>query len=104
MSPFWTSFFEDVKDCGRDATLFVVTLGAMILGLVVVLIICLNELHKYIIPALAVVGGLAMVWACVSFRRVHARRRGRLQNSRLSDDELRVARLKLIKHRKVSSP
>jgi len=36
MSPFWISFFEDVKDCGRNATLFVVTLGAILLGLLVV--------------------------------------------------------------------
>jgi hypothetical protein len=99
MSPFWISFFEDVKDCGRHATLFVVTLGAIILGMVVVVAICVNDLHKYIIPVLPIVGGLGMIWACLAFRRSRSRRRDRLRYSALSDDELRVARLKLNKNR-----
>lgn len=104
MSPFWISLFDNLKDCGRNATLFIVTLGAIIFGLVVVLVMCMNDLHQYITPALPVASGLVMVWACVAFRRARARRRERLRYSRLSDDELRVARLKLIKSRSVRSP
>jgi hypothetical protein len=99
MSPFWISFFEDVKDCGRNATLFVVTLGALLLGLLVVVALCESELGKYIIPALPLAGGMAVFWVSVAFPPARARRRERLNYSPLSDDDLRVARLKLTKNR-----
>jgi len=99
MSPFWTSLFVHLRDCGRNATLFLVTLGAMIVLLLLLLVIWVNDLHKYLIPALPLAAGFAVIWAAVAIRRFRARHRGRWRCSPLSNDELRAARLRLIKAR-----
>ncbi|PYJ00162.1 MAG: hypothetical protein DME25_21380 [Verrucomicrobia bacterium] len=95
MSPFWNSLFEHVKDCGRDATLFLITLAGLLGALVGVAIICLNDWAEYVVRALPVLGLFAVIWAFLAIRRARARRRQRLQRKPLSDDELRVARSKL---------
>jgi hypothetical protein len=98
MSPFWGSLFGHLKDCGRSGSIFIFTIGGLLVVLGLAGIICGLGLHKYLLPAVpgAIVLGLA--WAGVAIRRARARRRQRLDHSPLSRDELRVARSKLVKH------
>jgi hypothetical protein len=98
MGPFWTSLFEHLKGCGRNATLFIATLGGLLVLLCLIAIICSTELYKALLPGLPVVGLLAAAWMIVAIRRARARRRDRLERSPLSRDELRVARSKLVKN------
>jgi hypothetical protein len=95
LSPLWISFFES----RRHATLFTVTMGIVILSVTVVVASRVDDIHKYIITALSVVGGLGMVCVCLEVRRFRIWRRERFRYPRLSDDELRVARIKLTKNR-----
>ena len=100
MSPFWGSLFEHLRGCGRSATLFLFALAGF-LGLVVLLAIiaCQSELRQFILHALPWLSLPVAAWICVAIRRACVRRRERLLRSPLSDDELRVARLKLRKPR-----
>ena len=105
MSPFWTSLFVHLKDCGRNATLFLVTLGAMVVLLLLLLVIWGSDLHKYILPALPLAAGFAVVRAGAAIRRFRGRHRGRCwRYAPLSQDELRAARLKLVKAQAVRNP
>jgi len=99
MSPFWASLFDHLKDCGRNATIFIITLGCLFVLIVVVAIICANNLQQYLVRALPVLALLPLAWTWSAFRL--ARRRRHESNSRhpLSQDELRVARSKLTKVR-----
>jgi hypothetical protein len=65
--------------------------------LVLAIIVCRSELLRFVLPVLPGLGLLAVAWVCVAIRRACVRRRERLLRSPLSDDELRVARLKLRK-------
>ncbi len=78
MGPFWSSLFEHLKDCGRNATLFILTLGGLLFLLVVLVIICSTGLHKYLLPGLPAIGVLALIWVGSAIRRARARRRQRL--------------------------
>ena len=98
MSPFWTSFFVHLKDCGRSATIFMITLAGLFFFIVLTVVICENHLQDYVIRALPAVGVFAVVWAGVTVRRARARRRERLGYPPLSYDELRKARSKLTKN------
>jgi hypothetical protein len=100
MSPFWSSLFSQLRDCGRNATLFVFALAGCLGVLVLAIIVCQSELLRFILPVLPGLGLLAVAWVCVAIRRACVRRRERLLRSPLSDDELRVARLKLRKPRR----
>jgi len=99
MGPFWSSLFEQLRDCGRSASLFLITLGGLFVLLCLVAFLCSTELYKYLWPALPVILLYAAVWAVVRFRRARTRRRERLVPSPLSRDELRVARSKLKRDR-----
>ena len=98
MGPFWSSLFGHLKDCGRSGSLFIFTIGGLLVLLGVAGIICSLGLHKYLLPALPWASLPALAWAGVAIRRARARRRQRLDHSPLSRDELRVARSKLVKH------
>jgi len=97
MSPFWTSLFDHLKDCGRNAALFLVTLAGLFGVLLLAVILCENDRYKYLVPALPVIGVFAVVRASLAIRRVRACRRERSRYPPLSGDELRVARSKLMK-------
>ena len=97
MSPFWSSLFSQLRDCGRNATLFVFALAGCLGVLVLAIIVCRSELLRFVLPVLPGLGLLAVAWVCVTIRRARVRRRERLLRVSLSDDELRVARLKLRK-------
>jgi len=62
--------------------------------------ICESELRRFILPALAWLGLLAVGLVCLAIRQGRVRRRERLRRGPLSDDELRVARSKLRKPRR----
>jgi hypothetical protein len=99
MSPFWGSFSEQFRGCGRDATLFLVGLVALILGLVAVAIANSLNLFEYARPIL--IGVLMAFTGRVGFLCYQARRRPteRFHRRPLSRDEVRVARSKLLKNR-----
>jgi small neutral amino acid transporter SnatA (MarC family) len=99
MSPFWGSFAEHFKGCGRNATLFLIALGAFA-GLMVLAAFLEENLgtHRFGVYALRAAGGIGLVtgiWLCVAIRRSLARRRQRLRFPQLSSDELDKARSKL---------
>ena len=100
MNPFWNGLFEHFKKCGRDATLFVVTLAGLFGLLTVGAVILQTELGNYALPALPWIGLAAAVWMCLAIRRTMARRREGLQRRPLSDDELFKARCKLVRNHK----
>ncbi len=98
MGPFWGSLFEHLKHCGRSAMLFILALGGLLVLTSLAAVICVTQLHKYLLPVLPGVVLLAVAWVGVVIHRARARRRDRLPRSPLSRDELRVARSKLMKH------
>jgi hypothetical protein len=97
VNPFWTSFFTHLKSCGRSATLFMITLAALLILLVASAIIYTNNLQRYFMPALPGAAILVIIWMGVSIARARARRRERVGRAPLSIDELRKARSKLVK-------
>ena len=99
MGPFWTSFFEHLKDCGRDATLFMMALAGFIGVLVIVVILEATRLREYFVQAALILFLLVLVRLGLFVRRFRARRRERLHFPPLSRDERRVARSKLVKDR-----
>ena len=99
MSPFWTSFFSHLRDCGRNATLFVFALAGFLGVLVVAIAFSNSALLRDALPVLPGLGLIAVAWVCVAIHRARVRRRERLHRPPLSDDELRVARSKLRKSR-----
>jgi len=98
MSPFWTSFFTNLKADRRSTTLFITTLAGMFFLIVLATALCANNLETYVVRALPGVGVFAVVWIGVIIRRARARRRERLGYPPLSFDELRKARSKLTKN------
>jgi hypothetical protein len=99
MSPFWGSLFDHLRDCGRNATLFMFALAGLLVLLLLAGIIAEHGLQRYFLYALGLFALVALAWVCVGIRRACIRRRERLQRGPLSDDELRVARSKLRKVR-----
>src|SRR5882724_11458035 len=99
MSPFWAGLFDQLKDCGRNATLFVITLGGLFVLLVVLAFICAKGLQEYLFYALPLAGMFLLRWTWNAVRRARRGRNDPGLNRPLSDDELRVARSKLTKPR-----
>jgi hypothetical protein len=99
MSPFWSSLLDHLRDCGRNAALFMFALAGCLAVLALCAMVCESELRRFISPALPWLGLLSVAWVCLAIRRARARRRERLFRPPLSDDELRVARSKLQKPR-----
>jgi hypothetical protein len=95
MSPFWGSLFGHLRDCGRNASLFMFALAGCLGVLAVCAGVCQSELSRFILPALPWLGLLGLGWVCLAIRRARVRRHERLPRAPLSDDELRVARSKL---------
>ena len=94
MSPFWGSLGEQLKDCGRNATLFLLSLAAII-GLLI--------FAESLAFALPLAGFFLLLWLVVVIWRMFFRRRERSKYSRLSSDELTKARSKLVKNRNGTS-
>jgi hypothetical protein len=100
MSPFWGSLFGHLRNCGRNATLFMFALAGCLGVLLLAVIVCQSELRRFIFPVLPWLGLLPVAWVCLAIRRARVRRRERLLRPPLSDDELRAARSKLQKARR----
>lgn len=98
MSPFWGSLGEHLKDCGRNATLFVMSLAAMIGLLILVGWILQTSLRDSLACALLVAAFFMLVWFGVAIRQTIIRNRQRSRFPRLSSDELAKARSKLVKN------
>ena len=102
MSPFWASLFDHLKECGRNATLFIITLGCLFILLIAVAIVCANNLQQYLVQALPAVALLLLGWTCAVFRRGRCQRAEPHHRNPLSEDELRAARSKLTKNRSLN--
>ena len=103
MNVFWASFFTYLRDCGKNTQLFIITLAALFLLVVVGTVIVGNNLQGYVLGALPPAGIFLLVWAVVAFSRARARSIQRLGGGPLSYDELHKARSKLVRNRKASS-
>lgn len=95
MSPFWTSLFQYLKHCGRNATLFIIALAGIVVLSALVAIIQANELEQYLIYVLPPLAIGALIWVWVTLRRACRRRRERVTRQPLSANELRAALSKL---------
>ena len=92
MSPFWYSFFQQLKHGGRNGNLFIVILVGFGVTLALSALIMDPTFRPY---TLTVVGGCALLWICGVIRRLLAHRRHHLLHPPLSEDELTKARTKL---------
>jgi len=103
MSPFWGSLGEHLKDCGRNATLFLLSLAGIFGLLIVIACILQTGLRDSLVYALPVAGFFLLLWLVVAIRRTFSRRHERSKYSQLSSDELSKARSKLVKNRNRTS-
>jgi magnesium-transporting ATPase (P-type) len=90
----WKAFAEQFKECGRNGTLFVFALLGVMAGSLVT-----SAMGKSGVTALWAVWTILLVRGCVRFVRdwKNPSRLGRLPP--LSQNDLRVARSKLMKYR-----
>jgi hypothetical protein len=98
MSHFWTSFFAHLKDCGRNATLFMIALAGGFGLMLLIAALYENHLENYLIGVLGILASFALTSGIAGIARARARRRDRLGGSPLSVDEMRKARAKLTKN------
>ena len=104
MSPFWSAFANQLRDCGRGATWFLVTLGGFFV-LMVVGALAVQNGHANEVVAVAAVGGVLLIYHLVAaIRRAVQWRRHRLKFPQLSSDELNKARTKLTRRSKPAGP
>jgi len=95
MSPFWKIVFENLEDRGRGAKAFIILLAtASGLGVGAALMEQ-SSFRDWVVAALPWLGVAAVIWLGFVIRLARARRRERLERSRLSNDELFKARTKL---------
>ncbi len=104
MSPFWSAFANQLRDCGRSATWFLVALGGGFVVLVVSAWALQNGHGDALAAAAAVVGVLLIYHLTAAIRRAVQWRRHRLKFPQLSDDELNKARTKLARRSKPAGP
>lgn len=92
MSPFWTGFCQQFKECGRGTTSFVLTVATLLALFIAGIIIDKTEPNPKVLAGIAAL--VALPFAVVVYR-AWKRRRERLNFSPLSSDELVRARSKL---------
>ena len=98
MSPFWSGFFDQLKDCGKNATLFLAIMATLVGVAVLSVVLAGKSFAPEITPALPGIAFLAVLRVWCVIRRDRLARRQRLSFPRLSDDELRVARSRLTRN------
>jgi hypothetical protein len=101
MNHFWASFFAHLKDCGRNATIFMIALACVFGVMLLIAELYEKHLENYLIGVLAVLAVFALINGIASIVRARVRRGQRVGGSPLSLDEMRKARQKLTKN---SSP
>jgi hypothetical protein len=98
MNSFWDNQYDRFKD-RRYAALFWSTLMALIgllaLGAFIAAVLSEFGMQEYFLEALPGIGILGLALGFLKFRQARIRSREKLTHSRLSCDELRVARSKL---------
>lgn len=99
MGHFWTSFFEHLRDCGRNATLFLVALTGFFLLLSLGALVYALGWYRYLVLAWPVIAIAALVRLVVLLRRRRSLRRQHDHVAPLSENELHRARAKLRKRR-----
>jgi hypothetical protein len=100
MSSFWGSLFEHLRDCGRNATLFLIALAGIGLVLLAGLILSEFDVLERVTEVWPLLAAIAAAWIFLTIRRALRRHRERIRFPPLSCDELRVARSKLMRDRK----
>jgi len=103
MNYFWGSLGEHLKDCGRNATLFLLSLAGIFGLLICIACVLQTSLRDSLVYALPLAGFFLLLWLAVAIRRTFFRRDKRSKYSRLSSDELAKARSKLVKNRNRTS-
>ena len=99
MGPFWKGLGEDLKNRGRNPTLFLIAV-VLFFGLMGLAWLGYESgFARYLLRALPGMGVLVLAWAAHAIRQARARRHARLPLPPLSCDELRAARSKLVKDR-----
>jgi len=99
MSPFWGSLFDELRERGRNAALFIFAI-LIFLGLLLFAAQIPRDIYvNYVLPVLPVVGALILFGLVKGFFEMRARRRQRLNHGPLSADELKKARAKLATRR-----
>jgi hypothetical protein len=99
MSPFWGSFFENVRGRGRNATLFLVVLAILFFALFASMIPSSRDLLQFADAVIAGIVVFLVAWFCVAAHKARERNRDRFSRRPLSCDELRVARSKLLRRK-----
>jgi len=91
----WESFCEHLSECGRDASLFILAMLVVVVGPIVTLI-----LGEHVVPVLGVLCLILLIRFGLVLKRAHSKfeRLGRMPP--LSPVDWRVARAKLLKHRR----
>jgi len=97
MNPFWKTFFEELKERGHNASLFVFTL--LCVSVVLIITTSCRIRLDHVMAFLPGLGVFAAAMVCVAWRRKRKRQRERAPIGPLSCDELRVARSKLTRDR-----
>jgi 4-hydroxybenzoate polyprenyltransferase len=99
MSPFWGSFFENVKGRGPNATLFLVVLVFLFLAIFASMIPVGQDLLQCADAVIAGIVVFLVAWFCMAINKARVRNRDRFSPRPLSCDELRVARSKLLRQK-----
>jgi membrane protein implicated in regulation of membrane protease activity len=99
MSPFWGSFFDHFRVCGRNATLFLLALVGFFIVLIAAAVASHLNLFQYAGPIFAAAGLIIAIRAGVAMYQARRRPRERFKRHPLSSDEARVARSKLLRRR-----
>ena len=97
MGPFWGSFFDQFKTCGRERgfAAFCAAFGGMVALGILASFLKAAELDRYGGIVLALFALWTAAWLGIAIRRAWLARRDRLGVAKLSSDELRKARSKL---------
>jgi len=95
MSPFWSSFCHQFRQCGRSGTWFIATILALVGLPALAAFLDAQGASQFIGPLFA---GLTLIfgfWLFGLIRRAWKRRKDFWERRPLSSDEIRVARSKL---------
>jgi hypothetical protein len=104
MSPFWGSFFEHLRGCGRNTTLFFVVFAALFIALFAGMIASSVGLFRYADQTLAALTVLIVMWLGVGLYKARKRRSEPFRRRPLSSDEAKRARSKLLKQKRMNGP
>jgi hypothetical protein len=97
MSVFWSSLGSELRERGRNATLFFLALGLLLTLFLGSLFISHEAYTDYVLPALPWASGSLAIVVVIGLLKARGRRRERGPRGPLSGDELSKARSKLVK-------